>query len=309
MSEFRVENADSRGRSTTRIGAIATPDDIALLTRILADAGTVVSLDEQSAIAAVRADEIALLIVAPQAAGWIGASTFAAIRSEVANRQVALFVMVPRGNTAALARAFDEGATDCASYPIEAEEIRIRIRSLLQRKAIADQLRLDAAEVRRIAHTDPVTGLRNRHFLDTELAARIAHASALARPLSLLMIDIDRFKPINDRHGHGIGDKVLRAVANRLSAGIREIDTLARFGGDELVLVMPETGLYIARGVADRLCALVADGTTEVPFRVTISIGVAELEPGDTALTLLAKADAALYAAKLGGRNRVAEAS
>jgi two-component system cell cycle response regulator len=280
-----------------------------LLTRLLADAGCVVPFDEHSALDAARAGEIALLIVAPQAAGWAGASMFAALLAEVARHEVALFAMVPQGDTAALARAFDGGAADCGNYPIEAEEIRIRIRSLLQRKAIADQLRLDAAEVRRIAHTDPVTGLRNRHYLDTELAARIALTSVLGCPLSLLMIDIDRFKPINDRHGHAIGDKVLRAVANRLSAGIREIDTLARYGGDELALIMPDTGIDTARAVAERLRALVADGTTEVPFQVTISIGVAELNAGQSALALLARADAALYAAKSGGRDRVAAAS
>ena len=231
---------------TLRIEVIATPDDYALLARVLADLGTIVPLDESSAIVAVRAEEIALIIIAPQLEWHTGSPMFASLKAEMALHPVAVFAMVPRGDTAALAEAFDSGASDCADYPIEAEEVRIRIRSLLQRKAIADQLCLDAAEVRRIAHTDPVTGLWNRHYLDRELAARIAHAGGPGRQLSLLMIDIDRFKPINDRDGHAIGDKVLRAVANRLTSGIRDMDTLARFGGDELVLVMPNTGLYVA---------------------------------------------------------------
>ncbi len=294
---------------TNRIGAIATPDDIALLTRTLAGLGAVVPLDERSAIGAMRSGYLTLLITAPPVAEGVPRLPFTALLAEIQQWQVPLFELIPRDDTAALAQAFDDGAADCAGYPIDAEESRIRVRSLLQRIAVSDQLRRDAAEIKRIANTDPVTGLYNRHFLDREIAGRIAHAAAHGRPLSLLMIDIDRFKPINDRHGHTIGDKVLRAVANRLSAGIREFDTLARFGGDELAIIMPETGLDVARLVADRLCALVADGTTEVPFKVTVSIGVAALSVGDTESTLLAKADAALYAAKTSGRNRVAQAA
>ena len=280
-----------------------------LFERILSAEATIVRLDDCAAIAAVYPDDLALLILSPRGDWWAGLPDAIGLGAAVASLPATAFAMVPRGDSAALALAFDSGIADCASYPIDPDEVRIRVRALLRRKAAADQLRADAAEVRRIAHTDPVTGLWNRHYLDSELAATIAYAAAAARPLSLLMIDIDRFKPINDKHGHAIGDKVLRAVATRLSGGIRAIDTLARFGGDELVLVMPDTGIDVALNVAERLRSLVAEGTTEVPFRVTISIGVAELDREQPATALLAKADAALYTAKIGGRNRVAEAS
>lgn len=271
--------------------------------------GRVVALADAPLVMAAGADDLSLLVVAPTDAPDTDGSAFAAINAVMALHPVPVFALFARGDAAAMARAFDNGAADCGGYPIDPDEVRIRIRALLRRKEVDDRLRADAAEVRRIAHTDPVTGLWNRHYLDTDLSAQIARAVASTRPLSLLMIDIDRFKPINDRHGHAIGDKVLRAVATRLAGGIRSIDTLARFGGDELVLLMPDTAIDTASAVAERLRALVAEGTTEVPFGVTISIGVAELNLDEPATSLLAKADAALYCAKLDGRNRVAAAS
>lgn len=291
------------------IGIIAALTDYAAMAAVLAGDCRTTMLDERSAIAAIRDGRIDLLLLSPRSDWWAEIGGVADLQVEAVRGHVTTLALVPRGDAAALAHAFDSGVADCAGYPLDAAEVAVRVRALLRRKHIADRLRADAAEVRRLAVTCPVTGLWNRHHLDTDLAAKIGAATAGAVPLSLMMIDIDRFKPINDRHGHAIGDKVLRAVAMRLGAGIRARDTLARFGGDELALVMPETGLETACLVAERLRALVADGTTEVPFTVTISIGVAELRYDESATELLTRADAALYAAKVDGRNRVAAAA
>ena len=290
------------------IGIIATLVDYAALSPVLAGDARVVMLDERSAIAAVRDDAVDLLILAPRHDWWSEVAVLADLQGEAGRAHTMVLVMVPRGDSAALAHAFDAGVADCVAYPFDTDEVAVRARALLRRKAVADRRRAASADIRRLALTDPVTGLWNRHHLDGDLAAKIAHAEATASPLSLLMIDIDGFKPINDRHGHTIGDRVLRSVALRLSGGIRSGDTLARFGGDELVLIMPNTGLAVASGVAERLRLLVAEGI-EVPFAVTISIGVAELRFDEPAEMLLARADRALYAAKFEGRNRIAAAS
>ena len=265
-------------------------------------------LDERSAIAALREDGLDLLIIAPRFDWWAECAAVTDLHAEAARSHATVLAMVPAGDAAALALAFDSGVADCVAYPFDPAEVAVRVAALLRRKQVADRRRAAAAEIRRLALTDPLTGLWNRHFFDTDLAAQIDRAMASGRTLSLLMIDIDAFKPINDRHGHVIGDKVLRAVATRLAGGIRGGDTLARFGGDELVLVMPDTPLDIASRAAERLRALVA-ATTEVPFAVTISIGVAELGFDEPAASLLARADKALYAAKSAGRDRIAAAS
>ena len=301
----------SRGsgeRARPVIGVIANLLDYSALAPPLAGEGRTLMLDERSAIAALRDGGIDVMIIVPRSDWWAELAGLADLEAEARRAHVTVLAMVPRGDAAALAAAFDSGVADCVAYPFDVDEVVVRVRALLRRKTAADRRRADAAAVRHMALTDPVTGVWNRHYLDRELPARIARAQAAARPLSLLMIDIDRFKPINDRHGHAIGDRVLRSVAMRLASGIRGGDTLARFGGDELALIMPDTGLTVASAVAERLRGLVADGI-EVPFAVTISIGVAELAFDEPAEMLVQRADRALYAAKFDGRNCVAAAS
>jgi two-component system cell cycle response regulator len=161
---------------------------------------------------------------------------------------------------------------------------------------------------------DPVTGLYNRHHLDTTLPAAIDSARAGNRPLALLMIDLDALKPFNDRWGHAAGDRVLRTVAEALQASVRVTDTIARYGGDEIAVVMPDTDHATARALASRLVEVVANTRIgragDGPAGVTVSIGLAVLDDRDVdARSLLLRADDALYAAKRAGRNRVAEAA
>ena len=295
-------------RATASVGVIANPVDYTTLAQALADDCRTVSLDERTAIGALSDGAVDLLIISPRSDWWAELPSIVDVEAEARRAHVTVLAMVPRGDTAALALAFDSGVADCAAYPFDQAEIVLRVRALLRRKRVADRRRADAAESRRLAFTDPVTGLWNRHYFDADLAAKIDHAAATATPLSLLMIDIDRFKPINDRHGHVIGDKVLLQVAKRLGDEIRTDDTLARFGGDEMVLVMPDTTLAVATTVAERLRAAIAN-VTDVPFVVTISIGVAELGDGEAAANLLTKADKALYAAKSAGRDMIVAAS
>ncbi|MFV3127431.1 diguanylate cyclase [Niveispirillum sp. KHB5.9] len=172
------------------------------------------------------------------------------------------------------------------------------------RDLVAANSRLDV-----LASTDPLTGLLNRRrFL--ELAA-IEHQRAArhGRPLSLLLIDLDHFKRVNDTHGHRMGDAVLRTAAGVLSASVRASDLAARFGGEELVLLLPETELAGAAGMAERLRRDFAAATTALDgkeVRVTASIGVAGWRgPGESLDALLHRADQALYAAKHGGRDKV----
>jgi len=291
---------------TPTIGVMANLADFAALAQVVASAGKIVLLDRCGLATALREDALDLLILSPRRDWWDEVDTLTEFYQAAARAHLAVLAMTPTGDVRALEHAFTTGVTDCVPYPIDPAEVAIRVTVLLNRKRTADRLRAEATAMRRLALTDPVTGLWNRHYLDTELAARVATGEP---SLSVLMIDIDRFKPINDKHGHAIGDRALRAVATRLNAGIRAHDTLARFGGDELVLMMPDTRIEAATLVAERLRELVADGTTEVPFNLTISVGVAELIEGESVTMLLERADKALYAAKLNGRNRVAAAS
>lgn len=166
-------------------------------------------------------------------------------------------------------------------------------------------------QMREQAMRDPLTQLGNRRHFEERAKAALAAARRHARPLAALMIDIDSFKAVNDRHGHGAGNEVLRALAGTLSASLRESDVTGRIGGEEFAAVLPEQGLERAAAVAERLRAAVARlrvdaGSAHGRVEVTISVGVAAF-PGDaeTLEGLLECADARLYLAKQAGRNTV----
>jgi diguanylate cyclase (GGDEF)-like protein len=165
------------------------------------------------------------------------------------------------------------------------------------------------AELARAAHRDPLTGLGNRQAV-AELAPTLWRSAATDRPASVVMVDIDHFKRINDAHGHATGDAVLRAVAHRLQAAVRVTDTVARWGGEEFLVCLPGAALLIAARVAEALRLTLA--STEVDagdgrrLPLTASLGVAELALGEPLDSAIARADQALYQAKHGGRNRVA---
>lgn len=170
-------------------------------------------------------------------------------------------------------------------------------------------------EAQRLSITDGLTGLWNRRYLEMELGKEIDRAQRFGRPFSLLVVDIDRFKRVNDDHGHLVGDEVLIEVSRRLVGSLRaSVDLVARFGGEEFVAVLPETPTEGARVVAEKIRAVIGDDPIPVegipsPLAITVSVGLASFpRDGGTVETLLHAADLAMYRAKEAGRDRVAEA-
>jgi diguanylate cyclase (GGDEF)-like protein len=207
---------------------------------------------------------------------------------------------------------------------VEGERVRERVLSSEDRFqigtsttlkfSIADEL--EAGVQRKLVEAalrEPLTGLYNRRHFQERFAAEVAVAHRHGRPLSLLMVDVDHFKRVNDRHGHLAGDEVLKSVARALAQGIRIEDILARFGGEEFVVLAREAAAGEAMGLAERLRQLVEVAQTrwesghDVPvgISVTVSIGVAQLGADQTERDLFERADNAVYKAKKGGRNRV----
>jgi diguanylate cyclase len=173
------------------------------------------------------------------------------------------------------------------------------------------ELKSKLDDVRKESLTDPLTGLANRKCFDTELDRAIANARESGEPLTVCMIDIDKFKAFNDRWGHQTGDHVLRLVSHCLSENVKGRDTAARYGGEEFVLILPQTSLSDGVGLANKLRMaveakkLVKKSTGDVLGTITISIGAAQFGATDTAASITGRADACLYAAKNSGRNRV----
>lgn len=165
--------------------------------------------------------------------------------------------------------------------------------------------------LRNLSTHDELTGLGNRRLLMMRLERELERARRYRHPLSVLCIDIDHFKKLNDRCGHPTGDEALRALARLMESTVRKIDTLARVGGEEFVVVLPRADILEAASVAEKLRRLVASnllpgGEGQPEGRLTVSVGVAQLNPGESTPALLTRGDLALYAAKDAGRNRVA---
>jgi len=174
------------------------------------------------------------------------------------------------------------------------------------------ELRERLESVRRESLTDELTGIRNRKAFEIELQESIERCIETGEPLSLMLCDIDHFKNFNDTWGHQTGDQVLRLVANCVSENVKGRDTAARFGGEEFVVILPQTSLADAMSLAEQIRMkveskkLVKKSTGDILGAITISIGVAQYNPSENAAEFVRRADACMYAAKHGGRNRVA---
>ncbi len=237
------------------------------------------------------------------------------LRSLERTRFLPILLIAEQGDDDMIVRALDLGVTDYLMRPVDANELLARSLTQIRRKRYNDRLRASVRQTIELAVTDGLTGLHNRRYLDSHLKLLIDRSLARGRQMSICMTDIDRFKLINDTYGHDVGDVVLREFASRLRTAVRGADLACRYGGEEFVLVMPDTSAETAAAVAERLRMTIeqepfrlSDGG--VPLQVTASIGIASLLPqGDAAETLLKRADNALYEAKRAGRNRVVAAA
>ena len=198
-------------------------------------------------------------------------------------------------------RGLELGAVDYISKPFDPAELKARVRATLRTKYLVDLLSKKAM-------IDGLTGLYNRAYFDSRLVNELSQARRSGQPLACLMLDIDRFKSLNDTHGHPFGDEVLRRIAIVLAETVRSEDIVCRYGGEEFGILLPNTSPVAARALAERIRESVAACTlhhNSYEVNVTCSVGVASVQHGDVPPLLVELADQALYQAKHEGRNRV----
>jgi two-component system cell cycle response regulator len=254
-----------------------------------------------------------LLIVSLGLENYDGLRLCSQARSLDRTRQLPILAIADADSNAKLLRGLEIGVNDYLMRPVDKNELLARARTQIRRRRYNDRLRDNVQNSIEMAVTDGLTGLHNRRYMESHLATLAEQAAQRAKPLALMILDIDYFKRINDTHGHDGGDDVLREFATRLRKSIRGIDLACRYGGEEFVLVMPETDIKVAGMVAERLRRSIAGepftvgkGTKRID--VTISIGLATLETkGESIEDVLKRADVALYRAKNEGRIRVAQ--
>ncbi len=271
----------------------------------LADVST---FDE--ALVRARGGDFDLIVVSLGIRTFDGLRLCSHLRSIAEARNSSILVLVSEGESRKLIQALDMGVNDYLMRPVDRNELLARVRTQLRKKRYSDRLRHNMQLSLEMAITDQLTGLHNRGYMSRHLATLMKNASA-AKPISFLIMDIDYFKAVNDTHGHDVGDEVLREFANRIAANVRGIDLACRYGGEEFVVVMPDTDAGFAFSVAERLRQGLE--STPIPISrspgrlsITVSIGIASTPGGQESPDMvLHRADQALYRAKREGRNRV----
>ncbi len=267
--------------------------------------------DGGKALAAARRGGFDLVIVTLDLSSQDGLRLCSQLRSMVETRHLAILTVIEEGAVDDLAKGLDLGVNDYLMDPIDDNELLARVRTQIRQKRYQERLRRSLKESVAMAVTDPLTGLFNRRYFDSHLEILLERFAASGKPLALLMLDIDFFKKVNDEHGHGAGDKVLQEIAARIATSLRGIDVVARFGGEEFIVAMPDIALEAAKAAAERLRAQIAGAPFGIAgedggLAVTASIGVAVANGrGESAKALVKRADEGLYAAKRRGRNRV----
>ncbi|MGC1694945.1 MAG: PleD family two-component system response regulator [Pseudolabrys sp.] len=252
-----------------------------------------------------------LLIVSLDLKDFDGLRLCSQVRSLERTRGVPILAVAEADNNARLVRGLEIGVNDYLIRPVDKNEMLARVRTQIKKKRYTERLRDNVQMKIEMAITDALTGLFNRRYMETHLASLVEQAAARGKPITVLVVDIDFFKAINDGHGHDAGDDVLREFALRIRKSIRNIDLACRYGGEEFVIVMPETDMAVATMVAERLRRRIASEPFSIQqgarnLDVTISIGIAALgDATDNAAAILKRADTALYRAKRDGRNRV----
>ncbi|MFN3846621.1 MAG: diguanylate cyclase [Paracoccaceae bacterium] len=240
------------------------------------------------------------------------------LRSRAGTRHAGICLMTSGAPRSEMMMAFDLGANAILSAEMSMAEIALRLRAVMRRKRRADLRREQVQDGLRLAVIDPLTGLFNRRYASARLSVMAEKVIEDGRTIAVMVADIDRFKSVNDKYGHAVGDEVLIEVSNRLSANLRDEDLLARIGGEEFLIALPLTTLDEARGIASRLCHQIEERPVLLPdgrlLPITISLGLALSEnlpkaqcenSTDLVAELIDRADQALLTSKKAGRNQV----
>lgn len=285
----------------------------------------------QRALEAKRHTPDVFLIEAATTDPWAALRLMAELRARPVTRNAGMVILLPAGQDHMLPQALDQGAHDVLVQPVSAEELALRLRSQVKRNWQAKRVREDLAAGLELALIDPLTGLFNRRYALNQLDDIATRAAETGTDFAVLMLDVDHFKHINDRYGHAGGDRVLAELARRLCCNLRAMDLIARIGGEEFLIALPETDAHHAAYTAERLRQLIEDQPISLndgrQVAVTVSLGMTlagsaqqrvgrnqggaktRLEGRLSTDILIDQADRALYAAKAQGRNKVSVAS
>lgn len=285
-------------------------DNLHVLGSILDQAGynTTYATSGQQALERAEAAKPDLILLDLMMPEMDGIEVCERLKTKPAYRYTPIVFLTASREQEDLLKAFQQGANDYLMKPVEPQELLVRVKTHLEQKLRYDRLNQNAEKFYQMAIKDALTGVSNRYHLMTTAKKEFNRAGRYQRPLSVMMLDIDHFKQVNDTYGHDVGDEVLKQVARVSLASLRSGDLFGRLGGEEFMVLLPETDLRKATVVAKRLCVAVAESPFELngkQISLTISAGVSSIRADDADISLVLKrADQALYEAKQQGRNQ-----
>jgi two-component system, cell cycle response regulator len=314
MDDFmRLDNIDASGQVLLADSRASSQERIIRALKPVAEV-TAIS-DPQAAIFEAAENPYDMVIINGNSDDYDPLRLCSQLRMLERTRFLPLLLVTELGQEDMVIRALDLGVNDYIIRPIDPNELVARTLTQIKRKRYNDRLRSSVRQSIELAVTDGLTGLNNRRYLDNHLKTLFNRAAARGRPLSVCITDIDKFKTVNDTYGHDIGDEVLKEFARRIRSTVRGADLACRYGGEEFVVVMPDTDPLSAAAIAERLRRIIEEVAFDLPgsglaLRITASLGIATNLPGvETPEQLLKQADRALYDAKNQGRNRVVAAA
>lgn len=252
-----------------------------------------------------------LIMVSAQLDSGNGVNLCTHLRSQEKTRNTPLLIIIEDDNPDLLVKALDMGINDYLVTPIDSNEVIARVKIQVRRKKYQDALQVNQKQSLEMAVRDGLTGLYNRRYFDTHLERMLQYSKDNGRSLSLMILDMDHFKEVNDKYGHQSGDAVLQQLSKLILQSVRPSDLVARYGGEEFVIVMPNTDSRGSSYVGERVRKIVENTPFNIPvepfqIKKTISIGLAISSPQDVSSKILERADKALYHVKKTGRNKVA---
>ncbi|MCA8899978.1 MAG: PleD family two-component system response regulator [Hyphomonas sp.] len=284
----------------------------ARLATVLREAGhTAVTLAESGGMGDLSSTGVDILILSVTSKTFDALKICAHFKVSPSTRAISILLICDPDDRERAAKGLEIGASDVILTPVDRQELLARVRTQARRSRYIEMLRRRVDKGLELSVIDQLTGLYNRRYMMSQLRQLMQRSVMGGKPVSVMMADIDHFKTVNDTYGHDAGDEVLEEVANRLRENVRPMDVVCRPGGEEFLVIMPETPGDLACAAAERIRRAVAGepfliAGGEMNISITVSAGVSTIAgPDDTIADLTKRADLALYNAKTAGRNRV----